>query len=344
MKIDVKTLANKWRLYTLTNTTGMTVRVLNFGGTIIEIRVPDRTGAIENVVLGYKDLSDYQTKGNYFGSIIGRVAGRIQDASFTIDGTTYFIEKNKTNYHIHGGTKGFHQVVWQATPFQTTETVGVTLMRTSIDGEAGYPGTVHVTVTYTLTAHNELLVDYSARSDKATVLALTNHSYFNLSGDLANTIHDHTVTIDADEFAELDEELLPTGKKINVTDTLFDFRTGRKIADGIQSNDVQNNVASHGYDHYFILNQTKQNAIVVREETSGRKMTIRTTEPGVVLYTSNTLKEGLDLNGGFSKPYLGVCFETQASPASLHHEGFPTVRLNANELYERQTVFTFSVD
>lgn len=343
MKIETNTVANKWKLYTLTNHNGMKVSILNFGGIITEISVPDRNNTFKNVVLGYKEYIDYEKKSNYFGAIVGRVAGRIQDASFTIEGKTYTLETNKGAHHIHGGSSGFHQVIWNASSFQTDDTVGVTLTHKSLDGEGGYPGTVDVAVTYTLTAKNELILDYSATSDKTTALTLTNHSYFNLSGNSAKTIHDHHVTIDSDAFVELDKELIPTGKKVNVADTPFDFRSGRKLSDGIRSASTQNAVASHGYDHYFMFNQNKQEDIIVIEETSGRRMTVRTNQPGVVMYTSNTLAEGLELETGLSKPYLGVCFETQASPASLHHEGFPTVVLKANEAYEKQTVFSFGI-
>jgi aldose 1-epimerase len=220
----------------------------------------------------------------------------------------------------------------------------VKLTHASEDGDGGYPGNLNTTVTYTLTNHNELILDYSATTDKTTALTITNHSYFNLSGNLAETIQNHIVTIDSDKFVELDEELIPTGKKIDVTDTPFDFRLGRKIADGIQSTYEQNLVAKNGYDHYFLFNQTNDEQISVREETSGRMMTVKTNQPGVVMYTSTNLEEGFQLAERDSEKYLGVCFETQSSPASLHHEGFPTVILTADETYEKQTVFTFITD
>ena len=205
---------------------------------------------------------------------------------------------NEGGHHLHGGDGGFHQVIWQASPFQTDDTVGVKLSHKSLDGEGGYPGTIEVAVTYTLTNNNELILDYSGTSDKTTVLTMTNHSYFNLSGNLATTIHNHHVTMDSDEFIELDTGLIPTGKKINVANTPFDFRTGRKLVDGISSLSAQNRVANHGYDHYFILNQTQQQNISVKEDISGRVMTIKTNQPGVVMYTSNTLDEELDLAEG----------------------------------------------
>lgn len=344
MKIETQDILNKWKLYTLTNNNGMTVSFLNFGGIITDISVPNRHNQLENVVLGYTNYTDYEENPNFFGAIIGRVAGRIQDASFTIQDQPYSLAANEGGHHLHGADEGFHQVIWQSSPFQSDDTVGVKLNHKSLDGEGGYPGTIEVAVTYTLTNNNELILDYSGTSDKTTVLTMTNHSYFNLSGNLAATIHNHHVTMESDDFVELDTELIPTGKKINVVNTPFDFRTGRKLVDGISSTSTQNRVANHGYDHYFILNQTQQQNIRVKEETSGRLMTIKTNQPGVVMYTSNTLDEGLNLAEGNSKPYLGVCFETQASPASLHHKGFPSVILEAHELYDKQTVFSFGIE
>jgi aldose 1-epimerase len=344
MKIEIEKTKNGWQHYKITNGNGMRVSLLNFGGIITEILVPDRSGVFENVVLGYKNLSDYEQNPNYFGAITGRVAGRIQDASFTLDDDTYSLESNEGSHHLHGGPSGFHQVVWEASTFQTADRVGVKLMHASEDGDGGYPGNLNTTVTYTLTNHNELILDYSATTDKTTALTITNHSYFNLSGNLAETIQNHIVTMDSDEFVELDKELIPTGKKIDVTDTPFDFRLDRKIADGIQSTYEQNLVAKNGYDHYFLFNQTNDEQISVREETSGRMMNVKTNQPGVVMYTSTNLEEGFQLAERNSEKYLGVCFETQSSPASLHHEGFPTVILKADETYEKQTVFTFITD
>lgn len=342
MKIEIENTHKDWRHYKLTNDNGMSVSLLNFGGIITEILVPNRHGVLENVVLGYKNISDYEDNPNFFGAIIGRVAGRIQHASFTLNDETYSLESNEGSHQLHGGSNGFHKVIWEATTFQTAHSVGVKLTHSSEDGDGGDPGNLTAKVTYTLTKQNELIIDYSAVTDKTTALTMTNHSYFNLSGNLAETIQNHIVTIDSDEFVELDEELIPTGKKIDVTDTAFDFRHGRKIADGIHSTHEQNLIAGNGYDHYFLFNQNKAEKINVNEETSGRIMTVKTNQPGVVMYTSNTLEEGLVLAEGNSGKYLGVCFETQGSPASLHHQGFPSVILKADETYEKQTVFSFN--
>ncbi|WP_313892289.1 aldose epimerase family protein [Psychrobacillus sp.] len=344
MNIEEKNIEGKWTLYTLTNDHHMSVRLLNFGGIITEINVPDRNKNIENVVLRYAKYTDYENNPTFLGAIVGRVAGRIQDASFTIQDQNYTLEANEGKHHLHGGSKGLHQVIWQATPFQTEDSVGVKLAHNIQDAEDGYPGNLTVVVTYTLTNNNELIVDYSAVCDKATVLTLTNHSYFNLTGNAMETIHNHLMTMNSSGFVELNAELLPTGTKINVTDTPFDFRNGRKLADGIHSSYVQNKIVNSGYDHYFIFEQNSRGNIIMQDDTSGRVMTVQTNQPGVVMYSSNSMDEALDLVLGKSKRYLGVCFETQASPASLHHEGFPSIFLEADEKYEKQTVFSFQVE
>lgn len=344
MKITTQDILNKWKLYTLTNKQGMEVSFLNFGGIITEVIVPNQDGLMENVVVRCKDYQDYEDNSNYFGAITGRVAGRIQDASFSMNDETYTLEANEGVHHLHGGSKGLNQVIWNADTGQTDETVYATLSHTSPDGEGGYPGNVDITVTYTLNNHNEFTIDYVASTDQDTALTLTNHSYFNLSGDLKQTIHNHHVIMDSSKFVELDEDLIPTGKILDVENTTFDFREGRQLVDGIESTAHQNLIATNGYDHYFIFDHKKQNQVVVKEEQSGRTLAIQTNQPGIVMYSGNAISEGLDLvTGRQSKPHLGVCFETQSSPASLHHEDFPSILLKADEKYEKQTVFSFGI-
>ena len=190
---------------------------------------------------------------------------------------------------------------------------------------------------------NQFTIDYAATSDQVTPITLTNHSYFNLSGDLKNTIHHHHITIDSEEIVKLDEKLIPTGKLMNVFNTSFDFRESRSLREGFNDKSEQNTVAGNGYDHYFIFNKKKENAVTVSDEKSGRLLMIKTDQPGMVMYTSNMLEDGMELKEGFSEKYLGVCFETQASPASLHYPGFPSVILKAGEQYKKQTVFSFSI-
>lgn len=334
-----------WNEYTLKNDRGMQIRVLNYGGIITEMLVPDADGHLENVVIAFKNYEDYLTKNTaFFGALIGRVAGRIQGSSFELDGETYPLKPNEGENHLHGGENGFHQVVWESEPFQTDRKAGLILTHHSPDGEGGYPGELNVKVTYTLTNDNALTIHYEAASSKKTPLTLTNHSYFNLSGNLKEDIQQHQVTLDSSQFVELDEQLIPTGKIVDAEGTSFDFRNGRKIKDGIEADDVQNKNAGNGYDHYFIFDHQKPESVQVVDPQSKRQLTIETDQPGMVMYTSTGLSDDLQLKERMSSRYLGVCLETQSSPASLHHDGFPSVILEANEPYRKQTTFTFGID
>lgn len=343
MKLTTKDILGKWKEYTLTNNNDMSVSVLNFGGIITKIMVPDRSDLFSNVVLSYKDYEEYELNTPYFGAIIGRVAGRIEGASFQLDNKIYQLDANDGKNHLHGGPNGFHLLIWEVRPFQTCDKVGLELTHKSVDGEGGYPGNVEVIVTYSLNNNNQLILNYSATSDQTTPFTLTNHSYFNLSGDIKRTVHDHFVTIDSNRFVELNQHLIPTGKQVYVDGTPFDFRNGLNLGTGFKHSYEQNRIVGNGYDHYFIFNNTNVNQTIIDEPHSGRRMCIKTNQPGMVMYTGNTLNEGLQLREGISQKHLGVCFETQASPASLHHEGFPSIILKAGEIYEKQTVFTFSV-
>lgn len=344
MNIQTKEVLGKWSEFTLTNDKEMSVTVLNYGGIITKIIVPDRNGVGENVALGFKDYQDYEGNPPFLGALIGRVAGRIQGSSFELNGEKYSLEANDGENHLHGGSEGFHKVIWDTTLFQTEDKVGLTLTHKSADGEGGYPGNVEVKVTYTLNNENQLSLHYEATSDQTTALTLTNHCYFNLSGDLKTPVQDHHVTIDSRQFVELDEELIPTGVKPQVDGTPFDFRHGRRLGDGFNDEFEQNKIASSGYDHYFIFDQNMEQQAIVREPNSGRVMSVKTNQPGMVMYSGNSLDDQMELAEATSQKYLGVCFETQSSPASLHHEGFPEVRLNAGEKYEKETVFTFGVE
>ncbi|PSL40092.1 aldose 1-epimerase [Planomicrobium soli] len=343
MNIATQQLTESWTEYTLTNNQKMSVSILNFGGIITSILVPDREGDFENVVLGYKNYEDYQQNPNYFGALIGRVAGRIQGASFELSDTVYNLEANEGPNHLHSGSGGFHQIVWEAAPFQTEDAVGLTLSHTSPDGDGGYPGTVKILVTYTLTNSNRLLLDYEAKSDKTTPLTLTNHSYFNLSGNLKSSIDSHLATIDSSQVVELDDQLIPTGNLMPVAQTPFDFRNGRMLRDGFNDEFEQNRIAGSGYDHYFVFDNAQEQKVLLEDTESGRQMTVETDQPGMVMYTGNGLDDQLILNEGTSRKYLGACFETQGSPASLHHENMPDIILQAGETYKTQTAFTFSV-
>lgn len=344
MKITEKSINKTWRKFTLTNAHGMEVHFLNFGGIITKIIVPDRHGKLENVVLGYRNYEDYKHNPNYFGAIIGRVAGRIENAVFTIDNTTYQLEKNEGQHHLHGGSTGFHQVLWDVITFQNPDKVGAKLSYTSKDGDGGYPGNVDVTVTYTLTNNNQIVIDYHAKTDKKTILTLTNHSYFNLSGQLKDTIEHHYLSMHSNKFAQLDKSLIPTGKLQLVEGTPFDFQTGGFIKRGILSTNSQNELVGNGYDHYFLFNQTEKPQVKITEPKSGRILTVKSTHPGMVMYTANALDNTLELHERQSQPYLGVCLETQEYAASLRHDQFPSVMLAKNEIYSKETILSFNIN
>ena len=344
IKVKTKCLNDSWKLFVLRNDNGMEVHVLNVGAVITKVLVPDKNGKFENVVLGYKNYEDYEMDSNYLGAIIGRVSGRIKGAQFSLNGKLYELEMNDGLNHLHGGSYGFHQVMWQGVTFESNDGVGVTLSYLSCGGENGYPGNVKVDVTYTLTNDNELIMDYWAHTDETTPLTLTNHSYFNLTGNLRDTVHEHHVIINSSQFLELNESLIPTGKLINVENTPFDFRNGRKLSDGITSGDGQTKIAGGGFDHYFIYDHQSREKVLISEESSGRTLTIETNQPGMIMYTSNNLEEGWELAEGLSKKYMGVCFETQASPISLHAKGFPSVILREGDKYQKRTIFRFGVE
>ncbi|CDQ38425.1 MULTISPECIES: aldose epimerase family protein [Virgibacillus] len=340
MKISSKQVTDKWTEFTLVNDKQMSVSLLNYGGIITEIMVPDRDGNRENVVLGFKNITDYQANPAFFGALIGPVAGRIEKASFQLDGKTYPLEKNDGENHLHSGSNGFHQVLWDAVPFQTNEAVGVKL-RHQTDPKNGFPGHVDVTVTYCLTNDNQLTLDYHATTDQTTPIALTNHSYFNLNGSAKQEVTNHYVTFNSNAFLELDEKLIPTGKTIEVDNSTFDFRTGRFLKDGTTTASLQHQVANDGYDHYFLFDGNGH--VQITEETSGRTLDVRTTQPGMVMYTSNTLEGGMELAEGQSGSYMGVCFETQGSPASLHHNHISSILLKPDKIYQEKTVFSFGI-
>lgn len=343
VKVDKLEIAGQsWKEFTLSNNQGMEVSFLNYGGIITKIMAPNKNNEFENVILSYANYEDYLDNPNFFGALIGRVAGRVEASSFQLDGKTYNLPPNEGEHHLHGGSVGFHKVLWQAEIVEDATSVGVTLTHRSQDGEAGYPGNLVMKVTYTLTNENTFSITYEAVADQKTVLTTTNHSYFNLSGNLKTDILQHDVTMEASRFVELDHELIPTGKILPVEGTVFDFRQGHAIIDGVHSVDQQNLVALNGYDHYFLFDHNKKENVVVTEQTSGRKLTVQTDQPGIVMYTSNGLDDTLELREGKSAKYLGVCLETQSSPASLEHEGFPSIILEKGAPYKTTTSFTFS--
>jgi len=278
-------------LYTLTNTQGIEVRVMTYGGIIVSLRTPDKRGHLADITLGFDTLAGYLAKHPYFGAVVGRYGNRIGNAKFTLAGKEYTLAKNDGANALHGGLKGFDKVLWQAHSFQKSAEVGLVLEYTSPDGEEGYPGTLHVTVTYTLSDKNEFRIDYQATTDKATPINLTNHTYFNLAGEGSGSILGEELMLNADQFTPVDATLIPTGEIASVKGTPLDFT--KLTAIGARINDkFEQMVFGLGYDLNFVINRQGPGlalAARVYDPTSGRVLEVDTTEPGVQLYTGNHL-------------------------------------------------------
>ncbi|WP_110112163.1 aldose epimerase family protein [Bacillus sp. CGMCC 1.16541] len=328
--------------YTLTNDKGMTVTCLDYGCIITRILTPDRFGNVENVVLGYDHLEEYFPNPAYLGAVVGRVAGRIAGGSFELDGAHYELVKNNGNNHLHGGTKGVSHRVWKTDIIEEDNQVGVRFTYISPDGEENYPGTVVLTVTYMITNHNELHVTYHGLSDQKTLLNMTNHTYFNLSGDLKRDIKEHELKLSSEKFLELNEELIPTGAYLDVEGTPFDFRQFQAIGAGIHSNHPQIELVGNGFDHPFVLQQGADNTVELVDRESGRTLVVQTDQVGLVMYTGNFLPS-TTMRGVECRPYLGVCFETQGLPDAIHHSHFPSIEVEAGVPYEAKTTFRFGV-
>jgi aldose 1-epimerase len=332
-------------LYTLTNKNGMEADITNFGGTLVSLKVADRNGKLADVVLGYDTLAEYESGGSYFGATVGRYGNRIAHAKFTLDGVEHILAKNDGDNSLHGGTIGFNKVVWTAKEIPSKDGSTLQLNYLSKDGEEGYPGNLSVQVVYTLTDHNELQIDYSASTDKDTVLNLTHHSYFNLKGQGEGDILDHRLTLNADRFTPVDSGLIPTGELRSVKGTPFDFTMPVTIGARINSDDEQLKLGK-GYDHNWVLNRKAGDpvslAAKVEEPTTGRVMEVWTTEPGIQFYTGNFL-DGKSGKGG--KPYNfrnALCLETQHFPDSPNHPAFPTTELKPSQRLHSKTIYKFS--
>jgi aldose 1-epimerase len=333
-------------LYTLTNAHGMELRAMSYGATIVSLRVPDRDGRSDDVVLGFDALDGYLQPEPYLGAIVGRYGNRIAKGRFTLDGKTYQLATNNGPNHLHGGVKGFDKAVWEAEPFDRDGQSGVVFTHASPDGDEGYPGTLNARVTYTLTPANELIVDYSATTDKATPINLTQHSYFNLAGAGTGEILNHQLTLDADRFTPVDATLIPTGDLAPVEGTPFDFRRPTAIGARIGADHPQLKYGN-GYDHNWVLNGEPgrlRHAARLVEPTSGRTLDVSTTEPGVQFYTGNFLDGTLTgRSGRVYKRRYGLCLETQHFPDSPNHPTFPSTILRAGEHFQSKTVFAFGV-
>lgn len=332
-------------LYILKNDQGMEAAITNLGGIVVRLMTHDRAGNLADVVLGFDSLDGYLKDHPYFGAIIGRYGNRIGKGRFTLDGVEYKLAHNNGENHLHGGIRGFDKVVWRPQEAAAADGASLQLTYLSKDGEEGYPGNLTATVTYTLTNANELRLEYSATTDKPTVVNLTNHSYFNLAGQGEGDILGHTLTINAERFTPIDAGLIPTGELKSVAGTPFDFRQPHAIGERIGAKDQQLDFGK-GYDHDFVLDGqvgVLRAAARVTEPKSGRVMEVLTTEPGVQFYTGNFLDGSLRGKGGkvYAQRY-GFCLETQHFPDSPNKPDFPSVVLRPGERYQTTTVYKFS--
>jgi len=331
-------------LYTLTNSHGVEVQAMNYGGIIVSIKVPDRTGKMADIVLGHETSEGYMPNPPYIGAIVGRYANRIANGQFTLDGKTYNLPKNDGPNTLHGGTtRTFDRVMWDGEALKGKAGVAFTYL--SKDGEEGFPGNAKVRVTYTLNDSNELTIDYEATTDKATPINLSQHSYFNLKGEGEGDILDHEIMINADRFTPVDKNLIPTGELRPVKGTPFDFTTSSKI--GARIDDTYDQmVLGHGYDHNFVINRKGAGltlAARVTEPGSGRTLEVSTTQPGVQFYTGNFLDGTVTgKHGHIYKRRNAFCLETQHFPDSPNHPDFPTTILRPGEKFHQVTVFKFS--
>jgi len=332
-------------LYTLTNQHGMEVRAMTYGGTIVSISVPDKNGRSADVVLGFDSLDGYLGGDAYFGAIIGRYANLIANARFTLDGKEYRLGKNDGANSLHGGIKGFDKVVWHAEPLVKPGEASLILKYTSADGEEGFPGTLHVTVTYTLNESDELTIGYHATTDRATPINLTNHSYFNLAGEGNGDILGHVLTLNASHFTPVNKMLLPTGEILSVQGTPLDFTQPTAIGARINSK-FEQLVLGGGYDHNFVINRQGSGLAFsarVYEPTSGRVMEVFTTEPGVQFYTSNFQDETVTgKRGHVYRQRPAFCLETQHYPNSPNQPSFPSTILRPGQTYQSSSVYRFS--
>lgn len=339
-KLWGKTGGKEVRLYTLTNAKGMIVEITNYGGIVVRIIAPDRNGKFENVVLGFDNLAQYEKQNSaYMGAIIGRYANRIAKGAFTLDKIQYHLATNDNPNHSHGGLKGFNKVVWDASEITAPDSVGVALQYLSKDMEEGYPGNLKVKVTYVLNNNNELKIYYEAQTDKPTILNLTHHSYFNLSGNRQNIL-DHQLVIFSDYITPTDPTWIPTGKLAPVAGTAFDFRKAHPIGESIKD-------LPHGYNMNFVLRKNSGKkpcqAAEVFDLVSGRTMKVYTSEPGLQLYTADYLDGSVKGSGNtvFSQN-MGLCLEAQHFPDSPNQPGFPSTVLRPGKTYKQLTIYRLS--
>jgi aldose 1-epimerase len=333
-------------LYTLTNAKGAEAKITTYGGIVVSLKVPDRNGKLDDVVLGYDNLAGYlKNNGPYLGALIGRYANRIAKGRFSLNGNEYHLAQNNGENHLHGGVRGFDKVVWTGQPLKVRNGAALELTYLSKDGEEGYPGNLSVKVVYTLTDTNELRIDYSATTDKPTVVNLTHHSYFNLAGQGNGEILKHQLFINANQFTPTDAGSIPTGELRTVRGTPFDFTRTTAIGARIDQDDEQLKFG-RGYDHNFVLKKNGTSLTLAArafEPTTGRVMEVFTTEPGMQLYTGNFLDGSITgKDGKVYNQHYGFCLEAQHFPDSPNKPAFPSVVLTPGRRYTQTTIYRFS--
>jgi len=332
--------------FILSTKKGMEISIITYGGIITSWTAADKNGDYRDIALGYNTLAEYETETPYFGALIGRYGNRIAKGKFSIDGEAYTLAVNNGENHLHGGLKGFDKVVWDAKTIVNDSTASLELSYLSKDMEEGYPGNLQTKVTYTLNNNDELSVKYEAKTDKPTIVNLTQHSYFNLTADFNQPILDHELVVNADSFLPVDSTLIPTGEFRNVAETPFDFRSPKAIGKQINAENIQIKNGL-GYDHCWVLNDQEKGVRFVAsayESVSGRLLEIFSDEPGIQFYSGNFLDGTLPSKSkGTYQHRTGFCLETQHYPDTPNQKNFPSVRLNPGESYQSQTVFRFSV-
>ena len=332
-------------MFTLTNASGMSIKVTNYAASLTDVSVPDRQGQFEHVVLGFDSLESYLERHPKFGATVGRFANRIRNAEFSLNGQTYHLEKNNKEHSIHGGTNGFNRQVFKTDTFYTVKDTAIVVFKyKSTHLEGGFPGNIELSIAYKLTNHNEIVLEYTATTDKPTVVNFTNHSYFNLDGHNSGSVLQHTLTLEADYFTPGDAQSIPTGEILPVENTPMDFREGRKIGERIEE-EYEPLRFGNGYDHNWVL-KNKGNFEKVAElmaEESGIVMETYTDRPGMQIYTANFVENEVGKEGVVYGKRSAVCLETQCYPDAVHHENFPSPVYRAGEKYTAHTAFRFLI-
>jgi aldose 1-epimerase len=330
-------------LFTLTNANGLELGVINYGCVVVSLKTPNRNGDLEDIVLGFETIEQYIKESPFFGAVVGRYGNRIAKGTFNLDGITYNLAINNGPNHLHGGVKAFDKVLWKAEENPSNEGPSIKFTYISKDGEEGYPGTLSVTVIYTLTDENEFKISYKATTDKKTVINLSQHTYFNFSGNAQRDILDHELMLNADHIVAVDETCIPTGELKPVAATPFDFKIPTRVGDRINDEDVQLK-NGEGYDHTFVFNVGDEESLAASlyDPATGRYMEVYTTEPGVQFYSGNHLAGYKGKHGAVYNKRFGLCLETQHFPDSPNQPNFPPVILEPGEIYRTETIYKFS--